>query len=503
MIDKIYSIYNHYFIFNITHLEFLKLSFIILLISIIENKKTRISIFVVLLFVSLLQFIHFSYFGKNISAIEFYLFFNNIEETFNTLGSMLELIFIPLFIVLGAFLIVYFIDNNLEKKIFTNKYAIYICIFMFSYLVFKIYYITNIKINKLIHNDSKYIYPVVNRHSMRNFFVSMDYFIVSILPKKIFGYKSEFSILQKPELINKNQKRTIILIIGESLRYDKFSNNSIFTPNLNKLRKTNSNLLFKKVFSGGTMTKVSIAVLLNRLKYPQSLEQIIKENNCIFKLAKQNNKNTYFITAQRDTQIELLYNVMCPKYIDKIITRDDFNNYINPVGYDEDLLDIFKKLNLLNQNSLIVLQQRGSHSPYFKQYPKLNNKYTSYENTVLYTDKIISNLFNYINKNSIEETFVFFVSDHGELLGENGKKGHGHLNKYVYEVPFLFYTNSKNNNIKNLFDNIHSQYDISKTIIKLLGYNIKEKDNTKKLVYIMNSDLDGFSGFKRIKIKDE
>jgi glucan phosphoethanolaminetransferase (alkaline phosphatase superfamily) len=245
---------------------------------------------------------------------------------------------------------------------------------------------------------------------------------------------------------------------------------------------------------------VSVSTLINRLKYPNGLPQISQEDNCLFKLAKENNFSTYFLSGQTTSHLQIIRDLMCPKYIDKLVDRNDFPVYIKPKGYDEDLQTLIEKMNLLEEKHLIVLQQRGSHSPYAKQYPKEYDKHTPYENTALYTDNSLYKLIKYVKENSKSETFLFYVSDHGELLGENGKKGHGHLSKEVYEVPFLMYTNSKNEKLKEQFKHTKNHYDISNYVLSLLGYKaelIKEED---RRLYILNADLDGFSGYGTIDI---
>ena len=42
-----------------------------------------------------------------------------------------------------------------------------------------------------------------------------------------------------------------------------------------------------------------------------------------------------------------------------------------------------------------------------------------------------------------------FVSDHGEMLGERGLRGHGLLEKEVYTVPFIYYSNKQNSFLNN------------------------------------------------------
>jgi len=499
--DWFYALNNEYFTFEFTSKEFFnKMVLLGVIISLVSKSKTRIILYLLILLSSFVQYVHFSYFGKNISAIEFYLLGTNLHETVEVFSTMVNIIFMPLILVFVAFLLLFFLDRYIAVRSFKYKHGLKIVLIAILILNVEIFYLTNIKVGKLKHHQSKLIYPLINRHSSRNFFISANYFIFGILPKKISHKGAVFPVLEKPKSEDNSTQRTVILVIGESLRYDTFSlHDNKLTPKLQSL-KEDKNFFYKKVYSGGTMTKVSVATLINRLKYPSGLKQISEEDNCLFKLAKGNNYSTYFLSAQTGYHLQIIHDLVCPKYIDKLIDRDSFSSYIKPKGYDGDLQTLLSKLDLLKRNNFIVLQHRGSHSPYEKQYPKEFDKYSSYENTALYTDNSLYKLINYVKDNTKNETFIFYVSDHGELLGENGKKGHGHLVKEVYEVPFLMYTNSKDKRLKEQFKYIKNHYDISNYILSLLGYKadlIKDED---RRLYILNADLDGFSGYGVIDI---
>ena len=503
--DKTYSLSNEYFIFEFTSKEFFnKLLILGLVISLIPKRSVRTIIYILILLSSFVQYIHFDYFGKDINAIEFYLLGTNIHETMDVLSTMLGMLTIPSIIVIIAFALLMAIDRYLVVKSFKYKYGLSILFAGVLALNLQMYYVTNIKKGKLKHSQSKLLYPITNRHSSRNLFVSANYFFFGILPKKLSHKMANFPILKKPILVDSKIERDVILVIGESLRYDTFSleNNNRLTPKLQTL-KNDKDFFYKKVYSGGTMTKVSVSTLINRLKYPSGLSQISQEDNCLFKLAKENSFNTYFISGQTMNQLQVIHDLVCPKYIDKLIDRDDFSNYIEPKGYDEDLQILISKINILNRKSnFIVLQHRGSHSPYKEQYSKEFDRYSPYENTALYTDNYLYELIKYLKKSSKNETFLFYVSDHGELLGENGKKGHGHLEKEVYEVPFLMYTNTKDDRLKEQFRYIKNHYDISNYILSLLGYKADLIKDESRTIYILNADLDGFSGYGVIDIND-
>ncbi len=498
--DIIFSKYNTYFEFEFSSKEYFRIFITIFFISFLKAKNTIKILLSFIFLASLFQFAYFQYFGKNINGIDFYLFFTHIEETFETFNTILPSMIVPLFISSIAFIISIFIVNIFFEKKKYFKYGYTLILLALIFLTTQTFYITNIKKGKLRNKESKLIYPMSKRVSSRNFFVSFNYFVSGILPNKIFHLKkSDFPKQNTPILINKNIHRDIYLIIGESLRYKNFKLNSIYTPNLSTLQNNNDFFYFNKIYSGGTMTKVSVSTLINRLKYPSSLEQIAKEDNCLFKLAKQNNINTYFLSAQNAKHLQILKNMMCPQYINIFKKKEDFEK----TGYDEDLISLIKTFKLNNNSNLYVMQQRGSHSPYKKQYPKIFDKNsTPYENSAIYTDYVLFNLVKEIKKRSNKEFIIIFTSDHGELLGENGKKGHGFLKQEVYEVPYFAYSNTKDTKIQEELKSIKIHFDISNLITTLLGYKVDKDDKNNRKLYIMNSDLEGFSGYATIKIQN-
>ncbi|OYZ62107.1 MAG: hypothetical protein B7Y17_04410 [Sulfuricurvum sp. 24-42-5] len=94
---------------------------------------------------------------------------------------------------------------------------------------------------------------------------------------------------------------------------------------------------------------------------------------------------------------------------------------------------------------VIVLHQMGNHGPaYYKRYPKSFEKFSpvcksnqleqctqsqitnAYDNAILYTDYFLSKVIGLLKANDEKfATAMFYVSDHGESLGENGLYLHG------------------------------------------------------------------------------
>ncbi|MGL4205206.1 MAG: phosphoethanolamine transferase [Aeromonadaceae bacterium] len=93
---------------------------------------------------------------------------------------------------------------------------------------------------------------------------------------------------------------------------------------------------------------------------------------------------------------------------------------------------------------LLVLHQKGSHGPaYFQRYPKQFEQFTpvcqtnklqecsreaitnAYDNTILYTDHVLAKLITLLKQQSHYNTAMWYMSDHGESLGENNLYLHG------------------------------------------------------------------------------
>ena len=99
----------------------------------------------------------------------------------------------------------------------------------------------------------------------------------------------------------------------------------------------------------------------------------------------------------------------------------------------------------VKQDSVLVLHQMGSHGPaYFLRYPDAFRRFTpdcrtaelgdckpeeivnTYDNTILYTDFILSSIIERLKASSDRvEGGMIYMSDHGESLGEQGLYLHG------------------------------------------------------------------------------
>jgi lipid A ethanolaminephosphotransferase len=153
-----------------------------------------------------------------------------------------------------------------------------------------------------------------------------------------------------------------------------------------------------------------------------------------------------------------------PADFEQLATRTDADLCDRTGCFDEILLtDLDALLTEPKRDHIIVLHQRGSHGPayhtdtpaWIKEFspecdlPNLRNcdraaVNNAYDNTILYTDYFLSRVIAALEKRSTAfDTAMFYVSDHGESLGENGLYLHGFPYALAPQeqtrVPMLFW----------------------------------------------------------------
>lgn len=112
-----------------------------------------------------------------------------------------------------------------------------------------------------------------------------------------------------------------------------------------------------------------------------------------------------------------------------------------------------EKLKDPSSKKIFVLHLQGSHYGFKNRYPSEFGKFEDpYDNTLLYTDYILAETIQAL-KDSHKPSMMMYVSDHGLLLNECGKKFSHFDNKESFEVPFFMWLslNFENVNYKTKF----------------------------------------------------
>jgi len=258
------------------------------------------------------------------------------------------------------------------------------------------------------------------------------------LAKLSLQAESKFTKLGEDAKLLKHNKKIIgIMVVGETARADRFSLNG-YSKETNAYLKDKGVFSFKNTISCGTATAYSVPCMffLNGEKnYTQS------------KAKNQSNVLDVLSFAGVKT-IWVNNNSSCKN----VCTRIETLNIITSSGgedkntiLDEKLLDTTNQILKNNKGDiLIVLHTMGSHGPrYYKRFPQKFAKFkpfcnndtpqncskeelsNAFDNTIVYTDYVLSRLIDILKDKKEYDTFLFYASDHGESLGENGIYLHG------------------------------------------------------------------------------
>jgi KDO II ethanolaminephosphotransferase len=251
--------------------------------------------------------------------------------------------------------------------------------------------------------------------------------------------------------------------MGETARSDKFGINGYTrdtTPLLSKLQ--NQIITFKDVKSCRTVTTHSVLCLTTPHTFYNY--DFIPEMGSFFDVFNSNdqNKTKHFKTHVYSMQtISWLYRIFKPDYVKTQYAMHNLN--FASIFLDSDLLDDLDPILKLDTSDFIFLHTYGSHYNYILRYPKEFEKFkpicdkypmsrcskeqivNAYDNTIFYTDYIISEV---IRRLKDENAILFYVSDHGEKLGEHGSYLHGtrggeKIYDYEVKVPMIMWASKK------------------------------------------------------------
>lgn len=243
----------------------------------------------------------------------------------------------------------------------------------------------------------------------------------------------------------------LVLVVGETARAQNMAHNG-YARNTNPYTKDLGIVSLQHVSSCGTATAHSLPCMFSSL--PQSQyhrEKANAQDNVLDVLSYAGVGITWYDNDGGDKSVAK-----------NVITHNIENNKRSPfcngyTCYDEVLVQRLtqqlkqqvqsgRKLN----NQLIVLHTIGSHGPtYWKRYPTEKEVFKPacrrsdiqnctdqeivnvYDNTLAYTDYILSLIINILNKHSTQyNVAMLYVSDHGESLGEKGI--------YLHGTPYAF-----------------------------------------------------------------
>lgn len=239
-----------------------------------------------------------------------------------------------------------------------------------------------------------------------------------------------------------HRKNLIVVIVGETARSANYELNG-YVKATNKFTRNLGVISFKDVKSCATSTMYSVPCMFSFLGQENfSRQDALYQDNVID------------IIKRAGFDILWLENDGGCKGVCNRVENFDISNVVKSKDkYCEDgvckdgifLENLESQINKLkSNNSVLVMHIMGSHGPtYHKRFFEDNAEFfpyckrsdvqncsqeelfNVYDNTILYTDYIMSEIIKTLDKHQDLNTALIYVSDHGESLGENGVYLHG------------------------------------------------------------------------------
>lgn len=374
-------------------------------------------------------------------------------------------------------------------------------------LIAVFYYKDYASVGRNNHYLNKMIIPTHFAHSMYKYLD--DTYFTTPEPYQTLGEDATLSTQAKATLTKSGRKQVMVLMVGETARAANFQLGG-YERDTNAFTTPLDVTYFDDVSSCGTATAVSVPCMFSRQSRTNfSDTQAANQDNLMDVVARAGIKTVWLENdggckgaCARTETIAFEPNAKNP-----VCDGDYCQDQVLLEGLSEQLKSITAASNQAESN-LIVLHMVGSHGPtYYKRYPQefahfqpdcqrsdiqncdarqLNN---TYDNTIYYTDYIISQVIKQLQKRDDLDTGLLYVSDHGESLGESGLYLHGMpyalAPKEQTQVPMLTWfsegfaadkqldegclaTQAKENEYShdNLFDSMLGLLDVSTAIYR-------------------------------------
>jgi len=486
--------------------KYLLLFLLFFVMSFVKGKKSSLMLLSFIMIANFFQMIHLSYFGTQILPIEISLLFSQIHEIKGTLFNEIHHILTPLIMTAlplwAGFILLKKTDSRSQFRIVT--------ILTILYLIYN-------PARTLLTKNSWGRQPSTRELSGFNAYLSLSYFLGRILPQKISG-QADLGKNSSDEIILTKTSRShwdkVILIIGESLtprHMGVYDYTRPTTPYLSSL-KNGKNAHFGIALTSAVSTDVSLAFLFNMGFGPSGRLKASTGEHCLFKLAAEQGLGTHFFSNQSEQQLRYIIPYFCPKYL----TEQKFLEQLSGSDQDENSAPDFNLLTplpgLLQNKSrqFIVLHQRGSHAPWnLRSRPEMrkfqgdgDQRVNDYDNSVLEFDAFWKEFEGMLAK-TLAKTLVIYISDHGEVLGENGKWGHGFFDHQVFEVPLII--RSFNQDLPEIkLPRFSSQINVISYLAAELGYTSSHNpENHTHDFVIFGNDIDGLAGKAMIEYQTD
>ena len=291
-----------------------------------------------------------------------------------------------------------------------------------------------------------------------------------------------------------------VLVVGESQsasHIQAYGYKNATTPKLVERLKEPNHLLFNNVFSSWPQTVQALSYALTNANQYNQVE--VSDAYSLIEIARAVGFDTYWLSNQRKYGMyETPITVISSTANHEIWTNGSAK--MEGVFFDEELVNRLPKVDP-NKNTLIIIHLMGSHQKYEKRVPKEFRQFTgadevvaSYDNSILYTDYVVDEIYNKAKKNPAFKALVYF-SDHGEEPHVVGGHDPVNVTYQMLKVPlFVYLSDSYSKNHLNLIETLRSNehkyfsndliFDLMVSLMRIEGVpNFEESLNLSSKKY--------------------
>jgi lipid A ethanolaminephosphotransferase len=292
----------------------------------------------------------------------------------------------------------------------------------------------------------QYIFTGRNHHEIKYIIMPTCYLqsIGKYINEKIIPSPQHQILGSDAKQIVQNKKNFILLIVGETARSMNYELNG-YNKATNQFTRDLDVISFKDVTSCATCTIESVPCMFSFLGQENFSRSKAHYQDNVLDILKRAGLNILWLENDGG----------CKGVCDRVDNYNINNIVIDKAKFcssgpckDEAFLENLEaRINSLKEksdNNLLVMHIMGSHGPsYHERFFKENAKfypycqrgdvqnctqeelYNVYDNTILYTDYIMSEIIKSLKKYDNLNTALIYLSDHGESLGEKGLYLHG------------------------------------------------------------------------------
>ncbi|POY44019.1 phosphoethanolamine transferase [Avibacterium gallinarum] len=249
-----------------------------------------------------------------------------------------------------------------------------------------------------------------------------------------------------------------VIVVGETTRAQNWGLNGYARQTTPKLAARGKDIInFTDVSSCGTSTAISVPCMFSYLTQAQYNGGKAQKMDNLLDVLQRADVNIFWLDNNSDCK------GVCLRVPNEVTNMKTPEYCTDGECLDEILLKDFDKiLNESQKDTVLILHTIGSHGPtYYERYTPEFKKFVptcdtneiqtcsneqlvnTYDNGILYIDNFLDQVIQKLEHRDDLESAVYYVSDHGESLGEDGIYLHGTpyaiAPDYQIKVPMFFW----------------------------------------------------------------